>query len=390
MVENVLSRRKFLQLGAAVLGGSILYVDSLAAEIAVGTAKGLASAALDWAKGTDWAGPEIQRSYPTPGWLETSRPKRKEILNTDDGARAYLLDMFEHPVIHEAVKLAYTDLFNPIKPKPKKLGDAFRQHLDYASTSLRYNEKLLSPNLSNHEPSLADRAHIAFFTMALVYSPYLSPQQISELMENKVKINADWSTDGLEWQQAFEDIVPHIFPVSKGKCTSFRDIIARCLGADRTIHFAEHIFLAHQYLYGKRWGLQDAERIPRGLRFINEWVGRNWTSLTAAINSLVVGLGWESIESVRYFNGSALRDDDGSVFLTGFIDPYWKYDMAANLVGYLAANILDKDIIAQGDVDILVDFMNNNFLYKENESRMPKDHKLPSQAILMQRNMVTA
>ncbi len=212
-----ISRRDFLKLGAAGTFAAILHFHQMGTEIAVGTATGLASTALDFLKGTDWARSELQRSYPTPGWLETSRPKRKELLNADDGGRAYLLDMFEQPVIRSAVKLAYADLFINKGSRPKKLGDAFRQHMGYARISLQQNEKLLNPNLSHHNPELADCMHVAFYTMALVYSPYLSPKQISELTDNTVNINADWSEDGLAWQEAFDSIVPHVFPVNKGK-----------------------------------------------------------------------------------------------------------------------------------------------------------------------------
>lgn len=201
MSKEWISRRNFLKLGAAAAVATTAHFHQLQTEIVVGTAKGLTSIAWEWAKGTDWARPELQRSYPTPGWLETSRPKRKELLNVDDGGRAYLLDMFEHPVIRSAVKLAYADLFNNEGSKPKKLGDAFQQHMGYAKISLQQNEKLLNLNLSNHQPELSDCVHVAFYTMALVYSPYLSPSQINELMDNTTNISGDWSTDGLQWQQ---------------------------------------------------------------------------------------------------------------------------------------------------------------------------------------------
>ncbi len=148
------------------------------------------------------------------------------------------------------------------------------------------------------------------------------------------------------------------------------------------------MFLAYLYLYAKRWWLQDADRIPRGLRFIDELVGGSWEKLKALINTTAIGLGWEGIETWKYLTGESLRDDDGKQFLTGFPDPNWKYDVPTNYIGYIVANIVDKDIITQGDVDTLVDFMNNNFLYEERESQRQPTHQFARSGIIVEQEQL--
>src|SRR3990167_6466187 len=107
-----------------------------------------------------------QIPYPNPGWLETSLPDRPPFLSVwNEGHRDYLVYMCQkNPALKEIMQDSYKDmLFDPITQKPL-LGNYFASHVERAGKIIK--KYFHDPNIDSDQPSLANKIHCAFFTVA--------------------------------------------------------------------------------------------------------------------------------------------------------------------------------------------------------------------------------
>lgn len=278
---------------------------------------------------------ETKIPYPNPGWLETRNPQRPQFVESNEGHKEYLKYMGKNdPLLNKILRTAFKDFFTSEKtenPHPL-LGDAFTKHLEYARNGLKSD----STHLLTNEPSLENILHVAIFTFAAVYSPYFSKRELNEDFGVDVKVEED--NDQIWWLSGAADKVPTVFPADPKFCDrGGKDVLFRCLGVDRAVHFAEHLFLAHQYFYSLNNQLQEARRIPNGARKIAD-LGRSREQQVRLL-SFLGGNMWELKETLGY---DGTYDDQGNLIPTGYWDNLVQLDLRANALGANFAILLTK------------------------------------------------
>lgn len=318
--ENpVLTRRNFLKLTAlATIGvgitatGAASIIDSIPMEVA-------------------------PIGYPVGGWLESSIKDRPNFIDLDGGHREYLRCLcLNHPVLKHALRSAYTGLFytTPLNPN---LGNYFQNHLAYAKQALK-------EVAYDNNPSDENCIHVAIITMAAVLSPYFTfgevqdfgvPINVPKNERNKILQPLTLEHDPPSFVPLIN--IPNVFPADISQCRSKLDKVARCLGGDRAIHFAQHLFLTHQYLYAKRYNLGDYKRMTFLLKPI---IALGITDIgQAAVLDFLAQTFWEYKES---FIGKDPNIDGSAEIPTGMGDPTVTNDYAANSVGFWAARVLHE------------------------------------------------
>ncbi|MBI4065211.1 hypothetical protein HY409_02490 [Candidatus Gottesmanbacteria bacterium] len=340
---TTLSRREFLK---GMLGGSA------GALALLYTPDGLA-----WLMGEPLQEEEQEVPYPDGGWLETMVPDRAAFIKIDGGHQDYLRDMcLKNSVLRSALKPLYDDLLYLPRSSPPLLGDVFRQHLMNAETTLiAHANTLLAGVEVQHAPSLENIVHVALFTMAAIYSPYLTRSDVQEILE-KSDLQIPEAQKGSLWIDYDGYRVPRIFPVDIKECGSAADQILRCGGMDKTVHLIQHLFLKYQYFYALRYGLQEKDRVTRLARFISK-IG--WSNeAKATILDTLGQFAWEFLESIDQIRSDATTDENGDLIDTGFFDPFVWQDFRANMVGAHYADELTRHTLAWDTIDKIVNEMN--------------------------------
>lgn len=341
--QRTLSRREFL---IGMLGGSAGALALLYAP------DGFA-----WLMGEPLQEPEQEIPYPYGGWLETMVSDRAAFIKIDGGHQDYLRDMsLKNPVLRSALKPLYDDLLYSPRSSPPLLGDVFRQHITNAETTLvAHANTLLAGVEVQNAPSLENIVHVALFTMAAIYSPYLERSDVQKILGNN-DLKVPDEAKGSLWIDYDGNRVPRVFSVDKIECGSAADQILRCDGMDKTVHLIQHLFLKYQYLYALRYGLQEKDHVTRLARFISE---AGWNDeAKATILDTLGQIAWEFLESVDQLKKSATTDENGDVIDTGFFDPLVWLDFRANMVGAHYAGELTRGILTWDTLDRIVDEMN--------------------------------
>lgn len=293
--------------------------------------------------------------YPNPGWLETRNPHRPQFVESNEGHKEYLKFMGKNdPLLNGILKTAFQDFFSSAKEDNTHplLGDAFTKHVEYARNGLIRHFS----HLKTEEPSLENILHVASFTFAAVYSPYFSKRELKDDFGVEVKVEEE--DDQIWWLVAAADKVPTVFPVDQKSCDrDGKDVLFRCSGVDRAVHFAEHLFLAHQYYYSLNNQLQEARRIPNAAR-IFAGLSRN-PEEQARLLSFLGGNMWEFKETIGQ---DKTFDNSGRIIPTGYWDSLVTMDLRANALGANFAIFLSQPGLTYIDLhkrlDAGVDFLN--------------------------------
>ncbi len=131
--------------------------------------------------------------------------------------------------------------------------------------------------------------------------------------------------------------LPHAFPADISQCKSKLDIVARCLGGDRAIHFAQHLFITHQYLYAKKYMLEDYKKIPLLLKPL---IAMGITDISqAAILDFLAQTFWEFKET---FGDKGIDIKEAKDIPSGMGDSTVINDFEGNSVGFWAARELHE------------------------------------------------
>lgn len=357
-MERDITRRQFLQL-------------MLTAGIGVG-AVGLAMPEIG-----DIGKVETIRAYPEGGWLETSLPNRPDFIDMTDGHKNYLRAIcLKSPVVRSALKSAYNDLFYNRNVNPK-LGDLFQKHITFAKKSLKEIQ-------NDNNPSLENCVHIATSTLAAVLSPYFTFGEINDLgaplnipLEKRntvlkpLKLESSLRPDFMP--QVF---LPRVYSAKMEQCKSYIDSIARCLGGDRSIHFAQHMFLTHQYLYAQKYRLKDHTNIPF---FVKPFISLGISNIgKAGVLDFLAGMFWEVKETYDQVTGHENKDVEAKGISQGYLDSAVDHDIMANGLGFRTAVDLFRDEFTDltlEDVQIVIDKLNSPEIRKvsKRESRIGSD-----------------
>lgn len=313
--------------------------------------------------------------FPADGWLESELPGRPEFVTVPQGHKAYLRHLcIGHPILSECMGKAYTDLFFHTPSSPK-IGDLFKKHTEYAQEALEKFGKVTD----NPAMLAKQKAHIAAITLAATLSPYFTWREIKKFGVD-IKVPKLWEKQevkiiGLETEEEkppfMENIIhlPHLLPQDLAQCQSKIDAVARCIGGDGAVHIAQHLFLAHQYLYTKRVPLKDYLAVPAVINFISNHMGDE--QLRTSMFAEGAGFTWELVETWEHFFGDGNSDVNIAGIPTGFMDKFWVKDIAINTYGMLAGQFLANKNTGESDIDTIVDFLNWDKLYKKEESMQP-------------------
>lgn len=285
-------------------------------------------------------------NYPHPGWLETRTQRTSpSFIDTKEGHKEYLRNIvLNDPLFNDPdhksgiMQKAYTDLFfsNPPRKHPL-LGTMFLKHIYYAADRL----KELFPVKDFAEPTVENVVHTAITSFAALYSPYFSQNEIRD----RIGISLDDPGDdtSIWWLTHAYQNIPSVYPEDSANCGSKVDAIYRCEGVDRAVHFAQHLFIAHNYIYGSYHSLPFINRIPLGV-FFALLLGNNLEE-KAKILSHRAGEVWEAMETRDSLRGYNIIDDNGKPISTGFLDPLVVNDLKANSLGTRIALDLSDGLI---------------------------------------------
>lgn len=333
-----MDRRTFIILGFSAITGADLAVLCSAGQV-------------------EPAKKEERRLYPQGGWLETELKDRPAFF-TEEGHLGYLRYFAtRHPVVRETVKQFFDLLFTRDLGKPMTLGEVFQVNLDFAKKSIKKYK-------NDDHPSWGNLVHVAAFSMAVALSSELTADDLNEIGVRKELYN---NPEAIWLEGNISQNFPQVYPEKPEMCDSPRDVVARCIGIDRSMHFANHFFIVHQFLYTRRHKLQDYERILNGIKY--GYLPADLLRLptvSATIFDRIAQVGWELVETYKYFfrPGECAKDEDGNIIKTGFNDPYVTNDVLANELGLYVALKLAKDNLSKDDIEAVVRELDNPELSK--------------------------
>lgn len=319
------TRRQFLGLAAAV------------------GATGLGLAALGGNDVLAQISPDVVRAYPSGGWLETVLPKRPDFINMDTGHMEYLRYICLHsPILKHTLRNSWNDIFSGREENPR-LSNVFLKNIGFARQALQ-------ETMPKDNPSLENCVHIAVITMAAVISPYFTFGEIQDFgvniqvpsdKKNKILKPLEIETEGPpDFIPSMK--LPHVYPAELDQCSSHIDTVARCLGGDRAIHFTQHLFLTHQYLYALKYQLRDRVRIPFIVKpFLV--LGSSNNRMKAIILDFLAGYFWEVKETYNDIREEDNPDVQVRGVPSGFRDSAINNDFAADGLGNWAAVNLYKE-----------------------------------------------
>ena len=311
-------------------------------------------------------GPEIIPviDYPNPGWLESRNQGNPPFIDTDQGHKEYIRHIcFNDPLFNDPknnkgiLRTAFTDFFLSEAPsKYPKLGDEFNKHIEYARNGLR---DMFSPRQYG-EPTMENILHVAFISFAAVFSPYFEYGEIKERFGIPLEMNIDHAS--IWWLPQISRKVPTVYPADASKCNgSSGDILYRCLGVDRAVHFAQHAAISHLYAYGMKYNLPYVKRMPRGVSglLVSQATIKDKTRLF----SQTAGTMWEVKETVDYLSGNGVPDDNNKQIVSGMIDLLVVKDFKANALGTETALLVTdtgQNPVTQDALDDLITMLNSD------------------------------
>ncbi len=352
MSERI-SRRQFIASTLAFSLPLAFELDLVGLNMLAKDAKALGS----WISEIPPAKKEDVRPRPFPGWLETQKihQNRPAFLNTTTGHEEWLRHFFNtDPLIRAVTKKAFEELFSPKNNvQNEKMGDVLKRYIGYAQ----------------EQATGQDSVHLAIIALAIVHSPYFSIKDIRNLgIEVDHGDIPDYTS--IFWVTKTQNKLPHMFPAPLSDCRSPRDVLARCLGLDRAVHTAQHLFVTYEYLYALAHNLQEKDRIPRGIKLVLR-AGRTNEEKAEAL-SFWAGRFWELKESRQEIFGNsplptdpkefASGVDEYGIIPTGFFDKMVVNDLRANELGSRAGILLAKNIEAA------IGLLNDSSIYQVHEN----------------------
>lgn len=369
MSERIISRRQFLASFGAFSLPLVLELDLVGLNMLAKGARGFKS----WISEIPPAEAETPRPRPIPGWLETQEihQNRPAFLNTTTGHQEWLRHFFNtDPLIRAVTKKAFEELFSPEnKVRNEKMGDVLKRHIGYAQ----------------EQTTGQDAAHLAVITLAIVHSPYFSIKDIRNLGIEVDHGDIPENTS-IFWVTKAQNKLPHMFPAPLSDCRSPRDALARCLGLDRAVHTAQHLFLTYEYLYALNNNLSEKDRIPRGIKLALEagqtneekakalsyWAGRFWEfkesgqEISWWLNKFLKGNPPLPTDPKEFASGV----DEYGIIPTGFFDKMVVNDLLANKFGSQVGVLLAKKNPTINDINQTVNVLNDSSIYQVHEKNI--------------------
>ncbi|MCL4338249.1 hypothetical protein M1271_01010 [Patescibacteria group bacterium] len=360
-LESPISRREFLEKGALFAGGA--FVAGVAADMEVAyqiynavaaarTGGRLAARAANYLIDPTNSSENSKRgiNFPSPGWLEYHNRQGLPPLvdgRDKDGHKNFLM----HVALHDKLlnnpdwnnpgilQIALREYFAtpPIFGHPPLLGNEFNKHLGYARAALQ--KEFPGRNVSDE-----NALHLALYSFAVIFSPYLTRDDITSPQKLNVPIsNAYWMEHDKEipWWMKVYGKHPRVYPLSITQCTdSAMDIYNRCLGADRVVHFAQFAWLAHMYFLAQKDKIPEIGRVPRAAKIMSDFLGRDIYDKVQWFMRLS-GIALEISESVKWMRekagiaspGEMDLDEYNRILATGFFDSTVAQDLWADELG---------------------------------------------------------
>ncbi len=288
--------------------------------------------------------------FPSPGWLEYRNRQGLPPLvdgRDKDGHKNFLM----HVALHDKLlnnpdwrnpgilQVALKGYFaaTPVFGHPPLLGDEFNKHLGYARAALQ--KEFPGRNVSDE-----NALHLALYSFAVVFSPYLIRDDITSPQKLNVPIShAYWMEhdDQIPWWIKVYGKHPRVYPLDITQCTdSAVDVYNRCLGADRVVHFAQFAWLAHMYFLALRDKIPEVEKVPRAAKIISDFLGRDIYDRVQWFMRLS-GVALEISESAKWMReragiagpGEMDLDEYNRILATGFFDSTVAQDLWADELG---------------------------------------------------------
>ena len=268
---------------------------------------------------------EKQNNIISPGWIE--RNVNADFINADNGHFQFLHDaIFNNPDLLDITKDYFSYLRENWKlRKSVEMDDAFEKAITIS------HEKLKDKKFNGQTNIKTEAVHAATFAFAAGF------------MERW------WSFDDLETfgfpvdrTQKIEDFIPKLFWGDKGIGTivypgtfvkggdkgssGFND--KSIPNQDKSVHFAQYLFIGFEYLYSKQFNLRVDEKIPFPLKTYT--AGKNQEDQVRVITDIIGRL----YETKGLFNLNNLPiGRDRSLIREGYLDYEAPSDLRANLEG---------------------------------------------------------
>jgi hypothetical protein len=268
----------------------------------------------------------------TPGWLEKRQPERPAFISSESGGHAEYLHFMavNDGIINKILRQAFADLSQITEGPRPSLATVFRTHLKYAKEAL------------GKDVPISEAMHVAFFTFAAVHSTFFSHKE----MRDNFGLSIDYppgKKDDPFYMGAFENGIPVVFADDNGEEK----------GIDKSFHFGNFAFIAHEYWYAKRWGLQEANRIPNAARILADTAGspeKNAERLVA-IGQYV----WETDETLSWIDDMFKKRAIIWPPHTGLFEPDVVNDYRANKLGVIFALSVVGDSLTEDQVLYAID-----------------------------------
>lgn len=260
-----------------------------------------------------------------PGWIEANTEAR--FIDPKNGGHFPFLRgaITNNPRLSELTRGYYAYLSGNLAGEQRiNLGDA----LNFAIISADKRLKDIDPaKIKPRTNPLLESLHAGLFVFAAGFMPWFNTADLK-----KIGVDLRGYRNSESFFSAFEtNIYPRLFTREdlKEDPTKFES------GPDRTVHLAQHLLLAFEYLYSKHFNLGIEKSVPFGLQIYTFLMSLgNSTVAEAKAFSQGAGLGWEyySLRNISNWPIFGRKIDD---IREGPFDKMVEADYKANRLGAL-------------------------------------------------------
>lgn len=322
-----LDRRDFLKTGMEVMGIGAL-VSILGVDLAFKTSD-------RWPILRE-AGKEIY-----PGWIEAGITS--PFIQRDKGHFYWLKEaVFTNPALTDLTRDYYNYLLiNQKEKKRLNLGDALSYGVGSAYRKLKDIDK---SKVSTKTSTKFEALHAGIVVFAVGFMTWFKKSDLIRL-----GVPLDGYKDLFDFYQGKNGIARNVYPQLFVKRGQKEQALGKELntGQDRAVHFAQHLLLVFEYLYSKRFNLNEHEQMPFLLEKIL-WLFSKSEDKARAL-SYIVGKSYEYAALLSPDNWLYPGRDQEDI-VEGPFDPMVDEDYKANKLGsetgiaLIDANSVDKVI----------------------------------------------